>query len=448
MKSLSALLFLVLSACGDNAPECGPGTSNVGGFCTPDGSTICGDGTKFDPDTGACLPDPTLCSDGTVLINGTCQGPTAGLTIDLEEGPAFVFDVSGQLHLDHDGEVAFAGVKATDTTMVAIDFVYNYAFTPPSYLVSFAAATTAQALPTDGTTVTAVSKTKVGTSFNTTNQFYFDADTTPLGMALASTKQVQGVIWDSDLNVVADFGGLGAQASFTSFDGLWRAPKAGRYLFALIDPVDGANTAFTITSTVAAVAPPGIVTDTPLTGQVPNQFQTNVYTLQLVNNEWDLFDVTTTNIPGSSTLRLFDHATAAGRLDPLVVTTASGTTTLAPTPPTLLSFDFPPAGAPRGFITATLPPTSYFLTVRTNPPAGTPTFDLDVSTRVYSDLTATTQTLASETAPLGDAHRYYMPVTPGSQVQLTVTPSTGSQDPILEKFAADESVLATSDHPA
>src|SRR5664279_4902171 len=87
MKSLSALLFLVLSACGDNAPECGPGTSNVGGFCTPDGSTICGDGTKFDPDTGACLPDPTLCSDGTVLVNGTCQDPTAGLTIDLEEAP-------------------------------------------------------------------------------------------------------------------------------------------------------------------------------------------------------------------------------------------------------------------------------------------------------------------------------------------------------------------------
>jgi hypothetical protein len=634
MKSLCALLFLVAGACGDNAPECGPGTSNVGGFCTPDGSTICGDGTKFDPDTGACLPDPTLCSDGTVLINGTCQDPTGGLTIDLEEGPepngfepnantagtidlkpigdphgfvvhgcirpttdvadlddyriavsaptlidvtadgvrglaagfavfgddpalaswrrfginlqtdtshrqiylpkagtyefvmsdtrslmglfdgsndvlepagnpdgtscyyvtlnqlaipalttlqvpvgvndmiddkvqfyaaalptgvidlqetilsshaapAFVVDVSGQLRLDHDGEVAFAGVKAADTTMIAIDFVYNYAFTPPSYLVSFAAATTAQALPTDGTTVTAVSKTQVGTSFNTTNQFYFDADTTPLGMALVSTKQVQGVIWDSDLNVVTDFGGLGAQQSFTSFDGLWRAPKAGRYLFALIDPVDGANTSFTITSTVAAVTPQEIVTDTPLTGQVPNQFQTNLYTLQL-EDEWDLFDVTTTNIPGSSTLRLFDRTTAAGRLDPLVVTTASGTTTLAPTSPAPLSFDFPPPGAPRGFIVATLTG-SYFLTVRTNPPSGTPTFDLSVAFRVYSDLIGITQTLASETAPLGDAHRYYMPDLPGSQVQLTVTPSTG--DPILETLSADESVHATSDHP-
>jgi len=95
-----------------------------------------------------------------------------------------------------------------------------------------------------------------------------------------------------------------------------------------------------------------------------------------------------------------------------------------------------------------LPQTAYFLTVRTNTPSGTPTFDLDVSTRVYSDLTATTQTLTNETAPLGDAHRYYMPVAPGSQVQLTVTPSTGSQDPILEQLAANESVLATSNHPA
>jgi len=636
MKSLCALLFLVAGACGDNAPECGPGTGNVGGFCTPNGSTICGDGTKFDPDTGACLPDPTLCGDGTVLINGTCQDPTAGLTVDLEDGPepngfepnassagtidlkpigdpngfvvhgcirpttdladlddyriavsaptlidvtadgirglaagfavfgddpvlatwrrfginlqtdtshrqiylpkagtyefvmsdtrslmglfdgsndvlepagnpdgsscyyvtlnqlaipalttlavpvgindmiddkvafyaaalptgvidlqetilsshaapAFVVDVSSQLHLDHDGEVAFAGVKPTDTTLVAVDFVYNYAFTPPVYSVSFAAATTAQALPTDGTTVTAASKTQVGTSFNTTNQFYFDADTTPLGMTLASTKPVQGVIWDSDLNIVGDFGGLAAQQSFTSFNGLWRAAKAGRYYFALIDPVDGAGTSFTITSTVATVLPHGVALDTPLIAEVPNAFRSNLYTLPITGDTWDLFDVTATNIPGTVQMTMLDPATAYGRLDPLDVTTSSGPSTLGAEPPQITFFNF---GAPGGFIVGTLSQPSVFLKVNTNPPTDTPTFDLDVSTRVVSDLAATSQTLASETAPLGDAHRYYMPVAPGTRVQLTVTPTVNTDNPILETLAPNEVVLASSDNPA
>jgi hypothetical protein len=105
----NCLLLLVLAAgggCGDNSKECGPGTvdedgmcvpaANCGfgtkrdeetGECVPDGSVVCSEGTVFDPLTGRCGIDPTSCRDGTVLINNACVDPTAGLTIDVQEGP-------------------------------------------------------------------------------------------------------------------------------------------------------------------------------------------------------------------------------------------------------------------------------------------------------------------------------------------------------------------------
>ena len=92
--------------CGDNSKECGPGTvdeegtciaANSCGFgttrdeesgqCVPDGTVVCSDGTVFDPLTGTCKLDPAACQDGTVLVNHACVDPTAGLTIDVQEGP-------------------------------------------------------------------------------------------------------------------------------------------------------------------------------------------------------------------------------------------------------------------------------------------------------------------------------------------------------------------------
>ncbi|HEY5949928.1 MAG TPA: hypothetical protein VIV40_30750 [Kofleriaceae bacterium] len=92
--------------CGDNSKECGPGTVDVEGeclpagncgfgtvrdettgACVPNGDVVCSEGTVFDPLTGRCEIDPASCRDGTVLINNACVDPTAGLTIDVEEGP-------------------------------------------------------------------------------------------------------------------------------------------------------------------------------------------------------------------------------------------------------------------------------------------------------------------------------------------------------------------------
>lgn len=608
MKSL-CLVLLLAAACGDNSEACGPGTSDVGGECTPNVGMICGDGTLFDPASGACLPDPGLCGSGTVLINGTCQDPTAGLSVDLEEGPepngfepgaafagdialkpigdpkgfvvhgcikpnadvadfddfritvtaptlidvtadgvhglaagfvalgddpaiatwqrfglntmtdmshrelflpkagtyelvmadtrsllgivdgsgvlvpagnadgtscyyvtlnqeaiptpihlavpvgtndvisnkvlfysgtlpsgvidlqesiaspyalpAFAVLISDQLRvLDDRGEVAFAGVKDTDTDLIAVDTVYNYAFTPPNFEVSFAAATTAQALPTTNTSVTTTSKTQVGTLFITTNQFYFDApsDEATLGMNLASTKTVQGVVWDSDLHVVSRFGGFTPVQTFTSYVGLWRAPKAGRYYLALIDPSDGAGTSFTITSTVTQLVPAAVAIDTPLTAQTPNPFGSNPYSLDLTGEDWDLFAATNTAVA------MYDPATAFGRLDPLVASTGP----LASDPAPLVSFD----GSSTGYVVHGLDG----LLIKANPHG---TFDLDFTTRVATDLAFMTNSY-NDTAPANDAHRYFIAGAPGSTVQISVTAG------ILEILNADETVAAAS----
>jgi hypothetical protein len=54
--------------------------------CVPTPITpTCTDGTILDMDTNTCVIDPASCQGGTVLINGDCVDPTAGLTVDLNE---------------------------------------------------------------------------------------------------------------------------------------------------------------------------------------------------------------------------------------------------------------------------------------------------------------------------------------------------------------------------
>ena len=80
---------LVITACGDNAKICGPGTEDDGsGTCvviaTP---PMCTDGTILNPTSNSCEIDPASCQDGTVLINDHCVDPTSGLFPDVQEGP-------------------------------------------------------------------------------------------------------------------------------------------------------------------------------------------------------------------------------------------------------------------------------------------------------------------------------------------------------------------------
>jgi len=106
MRNLLLAVSLCALGCGDNSKECGPGTVDVDGECVPaancgfgtsrdeltgecvpDGSVVCSEGTVFNALTGRCEIDPASCRDGTILVNNACVDPTAGLTIDLQEGP-------------------------------------------------------------------------------------------------------------------------------------------------------------------------------------------------------------------------------------------------------------------------------------------------------------------------------------------------------------------------
>src|SRR5450432_776746 len=85
-RNLALVLALgAFAGCGDNSDECGPGTTAVNGICTSSAPS-CTDGTILNATTNSCVIDPNSCQGGTVLINDKCQDPTAGLTIDLEEG--------------------------------------------------------------------------------------------------------------------------------------------------------------------------------------------------------------------------------------------------------------------------------------------------------------------------------------------------------------------------
>jgi hypothetical protein len=76
--------------CGDNSRSCGDGTIEMSGYCVPfnpDGSVGCGPGTVLDPASGTCQVDPTVCQNGTVLIDTMCVDPLVGTVVDLQEGP-------------------------------------------------------------------------------------------------------------------------------------------------------------------------------------------------------------------------------------------------------------------------------------------------------------------------------------------------------------------------
>jgi len=94
MRRYLVLVALAGVACGDNSRECGEGTHDEDndGVCVPDdgptGDLVCGQGTQLDPVTmDRCVPAPSACGPGLVLVNGVCSDPTAALAVDLEEGP-------------------------------------------------------------------------------------------------------------------------------------------------------------------------------------------------------------------------------------------------------------------------------------------------------------------------------------------------------------------------
>jgi hypothetical protein len=421
------------------------------------------------PDGTSCyyvtLKQEAIPAATTLPVPGGISGPLDGKVhfysaaipngyVDMTEtvdsahaGAAMVLSVSDQFRaIDNAGELFFSGVTTTDTTTIVADFVYDYGIDPANFTIAFASASSAQALPTDGTSINSTINGKAFAfpDFSTVNEYYFDATAANeiIGMNITFSKTMQGAIADDAGVFYGLFGGLGTTPStFTTYKGLWRAPHAGRFYFILFDPTTTAGhtvgTAFTVTSTLTPVTPAAVAVGTPLTAQAPNAFDSNPYTLDITNNIWDSFNATGT-ATGNLTVQLFDPSLAFGRLDSVLLNGTANAGTAA-----LTSFTFAQAGGVKGFITHAFGINNVLVKVNATTTAGAPTFGLDFEPRTYTDLMDivaphTTTNLAA-TVAAGASHRYYFTTSPGNLVTITVHPTVATDDPTLATLNPNES---------
>ncbi len=397
--------------------------------------------------TGLSTPLP---GDKVMFVSAPLPTGLIDVTADddaAENATAFDVLVNEQYLLsDQNGSAHFGGIRSTDTTVFALDYVYNYNNgVVPNYALAFDLASDAQALPTTGTTL---SSTSVGQdpSAKHLNLYSFDAaaaDTT-FGMNLTFSHPVQGAIIDArSRGTVASFGGLATSSPgsrFTHYTGLVRLPNAGRYYLAVFDSADPVGTAFTVTSTLTAIMPTAVASGTPVTGQANNPFDAVPYTFSSTTNPWNTISLTGTNT-GDVNTSFFSAATAYGRLQALSFT-AGGT---APPDATVLAEqDFHAPGDIGGIVFGPGLPNILF-TASPQAPTGTATFDFDLEPRTYTALTGgLVQILLAETSPANASHRYYVPAAPGKTVTITVHPTTTTQSPQLFTLDAAENVVQQS----
>ncbi len=664
----AALGSAAVVGCGDNSKQCGPGTTDVDGVCTGgDTGSICGDGTVLDTATNTCVPSDDVCGDGTVLVNGTCQDPTSGLAVDLEEGPepngfemgatpagtitlkpaggpGFVIhgcikptdnftadiddylltvtgptlikisadgvkglaagfiafgdlsdpllsswlrlginvttdtskrelflpaagtydivfadtrslmpitdgvndlppagnpdgsscyyatvdfrniptpttlaltgasagdsgtigedlkfytgafpdgytsltavidpeDIDGDGTLDVNSRAAsslvllnnntlrqindsdsnspisaafFAGIKAGDTPLLVLDYVWNYAVGPADYAITVDAALDSDALPTDGTTVQATGGSHGqffqdpatgNIAFNNLNLFHFDvaAPSTTDGFDLLSSIQLTGVVADQDGFILSQFTGLGGNAAssttFNSYVGLLRFAAPGRYYFVVFAPRNPPATAFNIKSTITVQTPTVAMLDTPTPSIPVNQFNSNLVAYNAGTVEpWQLFNGTGVGT-GNLTVTAYDPNAAFGRLDTLSVRNGAGAGTVGTQPSDVPAVDqvvlaangSTPAGRILRNPVALTPPalTNFLLKVNPAVLTGTRSFIADIKTRVYHDFATlavgTTAPVTNEPIDAGNpSRRYFLETAPGNIVTITVTPT-------------------------
>jgi len=369
----------------------------------------------------------------------------------------------------------FGGIDPTDSPLLVLDYVWNYAVLPADYRIEMLDQTSSQAL-VDGTAVAATSHGQFFSEngqavFDNVNLFHFDVaaggevDT----MDIAFSIPVQGSIVDQDglfvsplTGLTSSIGGVPVVETFTAYRGLFRPFAPGRHYFFVFAPRDPVGTPFTVTSTIEAVTPTTIVRDTPSAPTAFNSVLSNPFRYAGGAEPWHTFDATADASTGPVEVQLFDPAVttpqtpgfAFGRLDPLTTTRDSdppsvrigdGTPLLQPTFPT-------DGSGPLHQILrnpfAALPPAATTFLVKVTPTIANPTgnFVMDFSTRAYDDLggplmagdtRSITKTLAA-----GAEERFFLATTPGHRVVITL-PSPSDADFVIEPLLPDESAIDT-----
>jgi hypothetical protein len=335
------------------------------------------------------------------------------------------------------------GLAPGDEAVIIVDDVYTFLPTAEAFTLTVVSSN-ATPLSTTGTAVTATATANNGTDFTRLNLWSFDAsaDNTTFGMNLTFSPAVVGQIYDETAVRAATFTSPSTATTWSTFRGLVRVPRAGRYYVATYSPGATSTTVITATATITELTPAAVTEGTPLTSPV-NAFRAVPFTYAAgTADAWQQFNISGVNT-GGQTGSWFDPATAYGRLDALV--TSGGTLQSEVTP--IFSKVFPVGGGMFGRVLLSDPTLDYFVKVNATAPTTSPTVTLTFDKRANMvDLGAIAAggmaTRDGEPLTVANPVRYYLVRAPiGKTVAITVHPVQATTNTTIQRRNADETAL-------
>ena len=403
-------------------------------------------------------------NDISYLIDST--GITGSLVVVENGGVRVVADEDGA-----PARATIGGIAATDTVVVVADEVINANGSPTAFDLQIRSGA-ATPLSTNGGTAMVDNATDTADLFPTSmaglSAVYFDVNAAgeTVGLDLSWNVPVDGMLLDQEGALVANFSLDQSQVFFSLLDGLgwyqwdtyrglFRAPAAGRYYLLVWGPQSNLGDDLIATSTITTVTPGTLTAGTPLTAQAPNAFNSNPYNFNADNATWELFTAEADAASNGAHVEFYARDDAFGRLDTLVLEdlTFGGTIDSTEVSP-FFSYDSAGASSVEQGRILLGGPTQYYAKVNTT--AGAGTFGLGASTRMFTDLGSHagpfTMTYTAQNFPLTyddgfdhigiPEHYYLLRTPPGSEIEITLTPSdAANMDMLIGNMDFDESLF-------
>lgn len=332
------------------------------------------------------------------------------------------------------------GLRATDTTLVVADEVVDYANAPTNYTLTVDIADAGQLSATGGDST-------VTTDSSQFTPFYYDVatDNEFTGMNLVFDTAVSGVVVDENLFIFSYFTydplfGFGFGDTFTTYQGVLREPKAGRYYFLVFDPAaPGATTTIKATSTYAPMTPVAVTEGTTTASQATNTYKTNLFSYDAgTTDPWQQFAASHT-----TDTRFYAPANAYGRLSPF----QADATCFDTAQDDFCGQDSTPVWAPtlgttpKGRILLDDGTTNYIVLARP-----TQAITLTFANRPHTDLAPVGGGAAVTDHGTYDltntSKRYLIKTTAGSRLQISATPNAVT-DAVIDTLDNVENVTAS-----
>jgi hypothetical protein len=386
------------------------------------------------------MPQPQAVASELVITNGTLRR-IVDETTNLFDDPVPASLVAG-------------GFNTTDTTVIVVDHIYNYALAPAAYRLTVTRSD-ASPLSRTGGTVSQMETTFFSTDLSQFNVFSYDvaAANEIDGIDIAWNHPVDGILTDRDLNIVGQFTFdpfVGFQGdTFASYKGLVRHARAGRYYFVVYDPNNGGNATLSATSTITAIPAAAVTLGTPKMATT-NAFQSVPFTFNTTTSDWDQLDASGTGT-GTLTASFFNPQVAFGTLDAVQVdqTNSGGPSnaTFTPDAVELFGYTFPESGQVHGKIMIRQQTKNFLVRVRPQTASAGQPFTLAFSPRTALRDLMTVAGGASAMAN-GEAldtttpERFYLVrSTTANKLALTVDPVTPTLDTQIQFVDDDENPI-------